>query len=202
MPNSLRLRRCRQRDYSFSIDKRPHGALDTVVVKLDASVFEEPLQPIPVVQRIADRFGCWAAGGQFRIRIPSDEPAYDALRTLFAADLEMQGIGTYADRRTPSTGCYVNAWAVYLSFGIGAARTFIGETHVPTLPTFRAGQASSTSPWCPTPSAAALQRRADPPGCSATSGIARSTAGAGNGASSARLSTRRTAPILALSSPR
>jgi replicative superfamily II helicase len=34
---------------------------------------------------------------QCRIRIPSDEPAYAALRTLFAADLEMQGIGTYAD---------------------------------------------------------------------------------------------------------
>jgi replicative superfamily II helicase len=34
---------------------------------------------------------------QCRIRIPSDEPAYDTLRTLFAADLEMQGIGTYAD---------------------------------------------------------------------------------------------------------
>lgn len=34
---------------------------------------------------------------QCRIRIPSDEPAYSALRTLFAADLEMQGIGTYAD---------------------------------------------------------------------------------------------------------
>jgi replicative superfamily II helicase len=34
---------------------------------------------------------------QCRIRIPSNEPAYSALRTLFAADLEMQGIGTYAD---------------------------------------------------------------------------------------------------------
>ena len=34
---------------------------------------------------------------QCRIRIPSDEPAYHALRTLFADDLEMQGIGTYAD---------------------------------------------------------------------------------------------------------
>lgn len=34
---------------------------------------------------------------QCRIRIPSDEPAYSALRTLFAADLEMQGIGTFAD---------------------------------------------------------------------------------------------------------
>ncbi|MGH6810779.1 MAG: DEAD/DEAH box helicase family protein [Methylocella sp.] len=34
---------------------------------------------------------------QCRIRIPCDEPAYSALRTLFAADLEMQGIGTYAD---------------------------------------------------------------------------------------------------------
>ena len=34
---------------------------------------------------------------QCRIRIPSDEPAYNALKTLFATDLEMQGIGTYAD---------------------------------------------------------------------------------------------------------
>ena len=34
---------------------------------------------------------------QCRIRIPSNEPAYSTLRTLFAADLEMQGIGTYAD---------------------------------------------------------------------------------------------------------
>ena len=34
---------------------------------------------------------------QCRIRIPSDEAAYSALRTLFAADLEMQGIGTFAD---------------------------------------------------------------------------------------------------------
>ena len=34
---------------------------------------------------------------QCRIRIPSNEPAYSALRALFAADLERQGIGTYAD---------------------------------------------------------------------------------------------------------
>ena len=34
---------------------------------------------------------------QCRIRIPSDEPAYAALRTLFSQDLEMQGIGTFAD---------------------------------------------------------------------------------------------------------
>lgn len=34
---------------------------------------------------------------QCRIRIPNNEPAYTALRTLFATDLEMQGIGTYAD---------------------------------------------------------------------------------------------------------
>lgn len=31
------------------------------------------------------------------IRIPATEPAYDALKTLFAADLEQQGSGTYAD---------------------------------------------------------------------------------------------------------
>jgi replicative superfamily II helicase len=34
---------------------------------------------------------------QCRIRIPSDEPAYEALKTLFAGELEMQGVGTYAD---------------------------------------------------------------------------------------------------------
>jgi len=32
-----------------------------------------------------------------RIRIPQAEPAYDALKTLFAEDLEQQGLGTYAD---------------------------------------------------------------------------------------------------------
>jgi replicative superfamily II helicase len=32
-----------------------------------------------------------------RIRITSDEPAYSALKALFATDLEQQGIGTYAD---------------------------------------------------------------------------------------------------------
>lgn len=32
-----------------------------------------------------------------RIRIPKDEPAYDAIKALFASDLEQQGIGTYAD---------------------------------------------------------------------------------------------------------
>ncbi|MGY3531183.1 DEAD/DEAH box helicase family protein [Bradyrhizobium sp. USDA 4452] len=31
------------------------------------------------------------------IRIPNDEPAYAALKTLFAADLEQQGVGTFAD---------------------------------------------------------------------------------------------------------
>ncbi len=32
-----------------------------------------------------------------RIRIPYNEPAYSALKTLFAEDLEQQGVGTYAD---------------------------------------------------------------------------------------------------------
>lgn len=32
-----------------------------------------------------------------RIRIPRDEPAYSALLSLFATDLEEQGVGTYAD---------------------------------------------------------------------------------------------------------
>lgn len=32
-----------------------------------------------------------------RIRLPKTDPAYDALKRLFAADLEQQGVGTYAD---------------------------------------------------------------------------------------------------------
>lgn len=32
-----------------------------------------------------------------RIRIPSDEPAYEAIKALFAEALEQQGVGTYAD---------------------------------------------------------------------------------------------------------
>lgn len=32
-----------------------------------------------------------------RIRIPSEEPAYNALQTLFANELEAQGVGTWAD---------------------------------------------------------------------------------------------------------
>jgi replicative superfamily II helicase len=32
-----------------------------------------------------------------RIRIPSDEPGYTSLKTLFATDLEQQGVGTFAD---------------------------------------------------------------------------------------------------------
>lgn len=32
-----------------------------------------------------------------RIRISSDEPTYEALKALFAEDLEQQGVGTYAD---------------------------------------------------------------------------------------------------------
>ncbi|WP_298254600.1 DEAD/DEAH box helicase [Bradyrhizobium sp.] len=32
-----------------------------------------------------------------RIRIPSDEPAYAALKALFATELEQQGVGTFAD---------------------------------------------------------------------------------------------------------
>lgn len=32
-----------------------------------------------------------------RIRIPKDEPAYDSIKTLFATDLEQQGVGTFAD---------------------------------------------------------------------------------------------------------
>lgn len=34
---------------------------------------------------------------QCKMHIPSDEPAFSALKTLFAADLEAQGSGTFAD---------------------------------------------------------------------------------------------------------
>lgn len=34
---------------------------------------------------------------QCRIRIPKEDPAYQAIRTLFEADLEHQGVGTFAD---------------------------------------------------------------------------------------------------------
>ena len=61
------------------------------------------------------------------------------------------------------------------------------------------GRARQTG--CRRPGACAWPR-ASPPGCSVTSAIARVTAGAANGALSARPSTRRTVPILALSSPR
>jgi len=36
---------------------------------------------------------------QCRIRIPKEDPAYNAIRTLFEADLEHQGVGTFADIR-------------------------------------------------------------------------------------------------------
>lgn len=36
---------------------------------------------------------------QCRIRIPREDPAYQAIRTLFEADLEHQGVGTFADIR-------------------------------------------------------------------------------------------------------
>jgi len=52
-------------EYHCSQADRPHGALDTVVIEFDASVVEESLQPIPMVQRIPDRVGSWAASGQF-----------------------------------------------------------------------------------------------------------------------------------------
>src|ERR1700733_2861272 len=45
---------------------RPHGALDAVVIEFDASVVEELLQPIPMVQCIPDRLGRWTASRQFR----------------------------------------------------------------------------------------------------------------------------------------
>jgi hypothetical protein len=53
-------------------------------------------QPPPIAALINCYFVYFRNRAQL-IRIPSNETAYSALRTLFAADLEMQGIGTYAD---------------------------------------------------------------------------------------------------------
>ncbi len=39
---------------------------------------------------------------QCRIRLPATDPAYSAIRTLFAADLEGQGAGSYADTAAPA----------------------------------------------------------------------------------------------------
>lgn len=50
---------------------------------------------------------------QCRIRIPSDDPAYQAIRTLFETDLEHQGVGTYADIRNDKRDAFlpVPYWA-------------------------------------------------------------------------------------------
>ena len=51
----------------------PHGSLNTVVVEFDSSILEKSLQPIPVVQRVADGLGGRATGGQFRkLRLEPD----------------------------------------------------------------------------------------------------------------------------------
>lgn len=44
----------------------PDGVLDRVGIKLEAPVFEEAGQPLPVIQRIADVFGKRRAAGDHR----------------------------------------------------------------------------------------------------------------------------------------
>jgi len=57
---------------------RADAAFDAVGVELDAPVFEEAFQPIPVVQSITDCLGGWAARGQsFYLRIEPDAQVRD-----------------------------------------------------------------------------------------------------------------------------
>src|SRR5438309_6758775 len=56
----------------------PHGALDAVVVKLNASVFEKPFQPVPVIERVTDRLGGRTASRQFSdLRLEPDTQVRD-----------------------------------------------------------------------------------------------------------------------------
>lgn len=52
-----------------------------------------------------------------RIRIPQSEPAYEALKTLFAEDLEQQGLGTFADISNDKRDAFLPvpywAWAAH-----------------------------------------------------------------------------------------
>jgi len=44
----------------------PDGPLDCVGIELDAAIFEEPVETVAVVQRIADRLGGRAGAWQSR----------------------------------------------------------------------------------------------------------------------------------------
>src|SRR5439155_22807935 len=48
-----------------------------------------------------------------RLRLTKDDPAYNALKTLFAAELEQQGVGSYADIRNDNYDSFlpVPYWA-------------------------------------------------------------------------------------------
>lgn len=50
---------------------------------------------------------------QCRIRIPKEDPAYQAIRTLFESDLEHQGVGTFADIKNDKRDAFlpVPYWA-------------------------------------------------------------------------------------------
>ncbi|MFZ3087555.1 MAG: DEAD/DEAH box helicase family protein [Methylotenera sp.] len=50
---------------------------------------------------------------QCRIRIPKDDPAYLAIRTIFEADLEHQGVGTFADIQNGKQDAFLSVpyWA-------------------------------------------------------------------------------------------
>jgi replicative superfamily II helicase len=51
--------------------------------------------------------------GQCKIQIPNSEPAYKALKTLFAADIEAQGSGTFADIENDKRDAFLSVpyWA-------------------------------------------------------------------------------------------
>jgi replicative superfamily II helicase len=59
---------------------------------LNRASIEVDTVPMDDAHACADRIRA-----ECRIRIPSSEPAYFSLKTLFATDLEQQGVGTYAD---------------------------------------------------------------------------------------------------------
>lgn len=66
---------------------------------------------------------------QCRIRIPKDDPAYQAIRALFEADLEHQGVGTFADIQNDKRDAFlpVPYWA-WIDRGSEIARILAAAT--------------------------------------------------------------------------
>ena len=70
MPSFHHLRHCRRTSYFF-LDRHT-GRMARSTVLLSSSMrpsFEEPLQPIPVVQRVADCLGDWTASAAMRCSV-------------------------------------------------------------------------------------------------------------------------------------